>query len=74
MSAIDVYKAFDTRQPGWLKVELDPAMAREQGELGKQRCFRPFWRSSPRGLLCAPACENDGQALAGSRCLPGFFF
>jgi threonine dehydrogenase-like Zn-dependent dehydrogenase len=27
MNAIDAYKAFDTRQPGWLKVELDPAMA-----------------------------------------------
>ncbi|HEX8963889.1 MAG TPA: zinc-dependent alcohol dehydrogenase [Rhodocyclaceae bacterium] len=26
-SAIDAYKAFDTRQPGWLKVELRPAAA-----------------------------------------------
>jgi threonine dehydrogenase-like Zn-dependent dehydrogenase len=25
MSAIDAYKAFDERQPGWIKVELDPA-------------------------------------------------
>ena len=25
MSAIDAYKAFDTRQPGWIKVELTPA-------------------------------------------------
>jgi threonine dehydrogenase-like Zn-dependent dehydrogenase len=24
MSAIDAYKAFDTRQPGWIKVELTP--------------------------------------------------
>src|SRR5438270_13396637 len=24
-SAIDAYKAFDTRQPGWIKVELEPA-------------------------------------------------
>ena len=24
-SAIDAYKAFDTRQPGWMKVELVPA-------------------------------------------------
>jgi threonine dehydrogenase-like Zn-dependent dehydrogenase len=23
-SAVDAYKAFDTRQPGWIKVELDP--------------------------------------------------
>jgi threonine dehydrogenase-like Zn-dependent dehydrogenase len=26
MSAIDAYKAFDTREPGWIKVELEPAM------------------------------------------------
>ncbi len=26
-SAIDAYKAFDERQPGWIKVELKPAMA-----------------------------------------------
>lgn len=26
-SAIDAYKAFDTRQPGWIKVKLEPAMA-----------------------------------------------
>jgi len=25
ISAIEAYKAFDTRQPGWLKVELEPA-------------------------------------------------
>jgi threonine dehydrogenase-like Zn-dependent dehydrogenase len=25
MSAIDAYKAFDLRQPGWVKVELEPA-------------------------------------------------
>jgi len=25
MSAIDAYKAFDLRQPGWVKVELAPA-------------------------------------------------
>lgn len=24
-SAVDAYKAFDTRQPGWIKVELAPA-------------------------------------------------
>jgi threonine dehydrogenase-like Zn-dependent dehydrogenase len=24
MSALDAYKAFDTRQPGWIKVELTP--------------------------------------------------
>ena len=24
-SALDAYKAFDTRQPGWIKVELKPA-------------------------------------------------
>ena len=24
-SVIDAYKAFDTRQPGWVKVELEPA-------------------------------------------------
>ena len=24
-SAIEAYKAFDTRQPGWIKVELEPA-------------------------------------------------
>lgn len=27
ISAIDAYKAFDTRQPGWIKVELAPALA-----------------------------------------------
>jgi threonine dehydrogenase-like Zn-dependent dehydrogenase len=26
-SAIDAYKMFDTRQPGWIKVELEPASA-----------------------------------------------
>ncbi len=26
-SAIDAYKAFDLRQPGWVKVELEPVMA-----------------------------------------------
>jgi len=26
-SAIEAYKAFDTRQPGWIKVKLQPAMA-----------------------------------------------
>ena len=26
-SAIEAYKAFDQRQPGWLKVELEPATA-----------------------------------------------
>ena len=25
MSAIDAYKAFDAHQPGWIKVELEPA-------------------------------------------------
>ncbi len=25
-SAIDAYKAFDQRQPGWIKVELVPGM------------------------------------------------
>jgi threonine dehydrogenase-like Zn-dependent dehydrogenase len=25
MSAIDAYKAFDTRSPGWVKVKLEPA-------------------------------------------------
>lgn len=28
MNVLDAYKAFDTRQPGWLKVELDPAVTR----------------------------------------------
>jgi threonine dehydrogenase-like Zn-dependent dehydrogenase len=27
-SAIDAYKAFDTRKPGWIKVELQPIIAR----------------------------------------------
>jgi threonine dehydrogenase-like Zn-dependent dehydrogenase len=27
LSAIDAYKAFDQRQPGWLKVKLEPAVA-----------------------------------------------
>lgn len=27
LSAIDAYKAFDERQPGWIKVQLDPGMA-----------------------------------------------
>ncbi len=27
MSAIDAYKAFDRRQPGWVKVELVPGAA-----------------------------------------------
>jgi hypothetical protein len=26
-SAIEAYKAFDQRQPGWIKVELKPARA-----------------------------------------------
>jgi len=26
-SALEAYKAFDTRQPGWIKVELQPAAA-----------------------------------------------
>jgi len=26
MSALDAYKAFDTRSPGWIKVELEPAL------------------------------------------------
>jgi len=26
-SAIEAYKAFDLRQPGWIKVELEPALA-----------------------------------------------
>ena len=26
-SAIEAYKAFDTRQPGWVKVKLEPALA-----------------------------------------------
>jgi threonine dehydrogenase-like Zn-dependent dehydrogenase len=30
-SAIDAYKAFDTRQPGWIKVELTPARSRPAG-------------------------------------------
>jgi threonine dehydrogenase-like Zn-dependent dehydrogenase len=25
-SAIEAYKAFDRRQPGWVKVELEPAL------------------------------------------------
>ena len=25
-SAVEAYKAFDTRQPGWVKVKLDPAV------------------------------------------------
>lgn len=28
LNAIDAYKAFDTRQPGWIKVELEPAAVR----------------------------------------------
>jgi hypothetical protein len=24
-SAVEAYKAFDRRQPGWIKVKLDPA-------------------------------------------------
>jgi threonine dehydrogenase-like Zn-dependent dehydrogenase len=27
-SAIEAYKAFDTRQPGWMKVKLEPSVAR----------------------------------------------
>jgi threonine dehydrogenase-like Zn-dependent dehydrogenase len=27
MDAIDAYKAFDSRKPGWVKVELEPALA-----------------------------------------------
>ena len=27
VNALDAYKAFDKREPGWLKVELEPAMA-----------------------------------------------
>jgi threonine dehydrogenase-like Zn-dependent dehydrogenase len=27
-SAIEAYKAFDTRQPGWMKVKLEPSIAR----------------------------------------------
>ena len=26
MNAIDAYKAFDTRAPGWIKVELEPQL------------------------------------------------
>jgi threonine dehydrogenase-like Zn-dependent dehydrogenase len=26
-AAIDAYKAFDERQPGWVKVKLEPALA-----------------------------------------------
>jgi len=26
-SVIDAYKAFDTRQPGWVKVKLEPSAA-----------------------------------------------
>jgi threonine dehydrogenase-like Zn-dependent dehydrogenase len=26
-AAIEAYRAFDTRQPGWLKVELEPLAA-----------------------------------------------
>ena len=25
-SALDAYRAFDTRKPGWMKVELEPSM------------------------------------------------
>jgi threonine dehydrogenase-like Zn-dependent dehydrogenase len=25
-SALDAYRSFDTRQPGWMKVELEPSM------------------------------------------------
>ena len=27
-SALEAYKAFDTRQPGWVKVKLEPAAAK----------------------------------------------
>ena len=27
MSAIDAYKAFDMRRPGWMKVKLEPHVA-----------------------------------------------
>ncbi|HEU5407487.1 MAG TPA: hypothetical protein VFU48_06950 [Nitrospira sp.] len=26
-AAMDTYRAFDSRQPGWIKVELKPAIA-----------------------------------------------
>jgi threonine dehydrogenase-like Zn-dependent dehydrogenase len=32
-SAIDAYKAFDERQPGWIKVELDPTVEYERAYL-----------------------------------------
>jgi threonine dehydrogenase-like Zn-dependent dehydrogenase len=31
MSAIDAYKVFDLRQPGWIKVELQPQKALSHG-------------------------------------------
>jgi len=31
VSAIDAYKAFDQRQPGWIKVMLDPSAAPAEG-------------------------------------------
>ena len=30
MSAIDAYNAFDERQPGWIKVELQPSTSQVQ--------------------------------------------
>ncbi|MBW4563082.1 MAG: hypothetical protein KME32_18420 [Mojavia pulchra JT2-VF2] len=33
-SVIDAYKAFDTRQPGWIKVELLPRPANREDKDG----------------------------------------
>jgi threonine dehydrogenase-like Zn-dependent dehydrogenase len=37
MSVIDAYRAFEARQPGWVKVELKPSAASTQAEAGGKR-------------------------------------
>jgi threonine dehydrogenase-like Zn-dependent dehydrogenase len=37
MSVIDAYKAFDARQPGWIKVELKPSPSRSEFEPSEPR-------------------------------------
>ena len=36
-AAIDAYKAFDTRQPGWMKVKLEPETALSGAVRDKRR-------------------------------------
>ncbi|HVV70655.1 MAG TPA: zinc-binding dehydrogenase, partial [Verrucomicrobiae bacterium] len=45
MSAIDAYKAFDQRKPGWIKVELDPE---SEGESPKPRFAVEETQAKPR--------------------------